>query len=65
MSEKIIGHATWYDKTAAELVDRERKLSRNLNLVRTEMGIGISGIPHIGHIGDASRAFAVTLGVRT
>jgi lysyl-tRNA synthetase class 1 len=65
MSEKIIGHGTWYDKTASELLDRERKLGRSLDLVRTEMGIGISGIPHVGHIGDASRAYAITLGVRT
>lgn len=65
MSERIIGHGTWYDKTAAELLERERKLGRSLDLIRTEMGIGISGIPHIGHIGDASRAYAITLGVRT
>jgi lysyl-tRNA synthetase class 1 len=65
MSEEIIGHGTWYDKTAAELLERERKLGRDLRLVRTEMGIGISGIPHVGHIGDASRAYAVTLGLRT
>jgi lysyl-tRNA synthetase class 1 len=65
MPEKIIGHGTWYDKTAAELLERERKLGRSLSFVRSEMGIGISGIPHIGHIGDASRSFAVTLGVRT
>ena len=65
MSEKIIGHGTWYDKTTAELLKRDRKLGRSLNPVRTEMGIGISGIPHVGHIGDASRAYAITLGVRT
>jgi lysyl-tRNA synthetase class 1 len=29
------------------------------------MGIGISGIPHIGGIGDASRSYAVALGLRT
>jgi lysyl-tRNA synthetase class 1 len=65
MSEKVIGRGTWYDKTAAELLERERKLGRSLDLIRTEMGIGISGIPHIGHIGDASRAYAVTLAVQT
>jgi lysyl-tRNA synthetase class 1 len=65
MPEEIIGHGTWYDKTAAELLERERKLGRDLRLIRTEMGIGISGIPHVGHIGDASRAYAITLGVRT
>jgi lysyl-tRNA synthetase class 1 len=65
MSEKIIGHGTWYDKTAAELLERERKLGRQIDLIKTEMGIGISGIPHIGHIGDASRAYAVALAVQT
>jgi lysyl-tRNA synthetase class 1 len=65
MSEKIIGHGTWYDKTAVELLERERKLGRCLDLLRTEMGIGISGIPHIGQIGDASRSYAVTLALRT
>jgi len=64
MSEKIIGHGTWYDKTAEELVEREQKLGRSLDLLKTEMGIGISGIPHIGHIGDASRSYAVTLALR-
>jgi len=65
MSEKIIGHGTWYDKTAVELLERERKLGRSLDSLRTEMGIGISGIPHIGGIGDASRSYAVALGLRT
>jgi len=65
MPEKIIGHGTWYDKTADALLKRERKLGRSLGLIRTEMGIGISGIPHIGHIGDASRAYAVTLALKT
>lgn len=64
MSEEIIGHGTWYDKTAVELLERERKLDRSLDLLRTEMGIGISGIPHIGHIGDSSRSYAVTLALR-
>jgi len=28
MPEKIIGHGTWYDKTATEIIDREQKLGR-------------------------------------
>ena len=60
----IIGRGTWYDKTASELIERERKLGRSLDLFRTEMGIGISGIPHIGHLGDAARSYAVTLALR-
>ncbi len=64
MTEKIIGHGTWYDKTALQIVERERKLGRSLDLIRTEMGIGISGIPHVGHIGDASRSYAVAVALQ-
>jgi lysyl-tRNA synthetase class 1 len=64
MTKKIIGHGTWYDKTAVDIVERERKLGRSLDLIRTEMGIGISGVPHIGHLGDATRSYAVTLALK-
>ncbi|MDH5376362.1 MAG: lysine--tRNA ligase [Candidatus Bathyarchaeota archaeon] len=61
MSEKIIGRGTWYDKMAARIIERERKLGRNMDLIRTEMGLGASGFPHIGSLGDAARSYAVTL----
>jgi lysyl-tRNA synthetase class 1 len=61
MSGKIIGRGTWYDKMAAKIIERERKLDRSLDLVRTEMGLGASGFPHIGSLGDAARSYAVTL----
>jgi len=64
MTEEIIGHGTWYDKMAAEIVERERKLGRSLDLIRTEMGITASGFPHVGSLGDAARSFAVTLALR-
>ena len=64
MSAKTIGRGTWYDKMAAEIVERERKLGRSLSLIRTEMGLGASGFPHIGSLGDAARSFAVTLALR-
>lgn len=64
MTEEIIGHGTWYDKTAVEIAERERKLNRSLDMVRTEMGLGASGLPHIGSFGDAARSFAVTLALR-
>lgn len=60
----IIGRGTWYDKTAAELIDRERRLGRSLDLIRTESGLGASGFPHIGSLGDALRNYAVAMGVR-
>jgi len=64
MSEKIIGRGTWYDKMAARVIERERKLGRNLDLIRTEMGIAASGFPHIGNLSDAARSFAVTLALK-
>ncbi len=64
MSEKTIGHGTWYDKMAAKVIARERMLGRDLSLIRTEMGIAASGLPHIGNLSDAARSFAVTLALR-
>ncbi|MDH5450716.1 MAG: lysine--tRNA ligase [Candidatus Bathyarchaeota archaeon] len=64
MREQIIGHGTWYDKMAVEILERERKLDRSLDLIRTEMGITASGFPHVGSLGDAARSFAVTLALR-
>ncbi len=58
---EIIGHGTWYDKVAVEIVERERKLDRSLNLIRTESGLGASGFPHIGSFADCARAYAVAL----
>jgi lysyl-tRNA synthetase class 1 len=64
MREEIIGHGTWYDKMAQKVINRERKLSRSLDKVRTEMGLGASGFPHIGSLGDATRSYAVTLALK-
>jgi lysyl-tRNA synthetase class 1 len=49
---------------AAKVVARERKLKRSLGLIRTEMGIAASGLPHVGNLSDAARSFAVTLALR-
>ena len=38
--EKIIGKGTWIDKLASELIEREKKLGRNLDLIRVESGLG-------------------------
>jgi lysyl-tRNA synthetase class 1 len=64
MRDKIIGHGTWYDKMAQKVVTRERKLKRSLEKVKTEMGLGASGFPHIGSLGDAARSYAVTLALK-
>ena len=59
--EKIIGKGTWIDKLASELIKNEKKLGRNLDMLRVESGLGASGIPHIGSLGDAVRAYGVKL----
>ncbi len=64
MTRKIIGHGTWYDKTVLEIVERERKLGRSLDLIRTEMGVSASGIPHVGNLSDAIRSYAVTVALQ-
>ena len=64
MSGKIIGQGTWYDKMAQKVTSRERKLGRSLDRVRTEMGLGASGFPHIGSLGDAARSYAVTMALK-
>lgn len=64
MPEKIIGHGTWYDKTTVDIVERERKLRRSLKLIRTEMGLGASGIPHVGNVSDGIRSHAVTVALQ-
>ncbi len=64
MPEKIIGHGTWYDKTAVKIIERERKLGRTLDLIRTESGLGASGFPHIGSFADCARSYAVALAIQ-
>ncbi|MBT0160455.1 lysine--tRNA ligase [Candidatus Bathyarchaeota archaeon A05DMB-2] len=64
MGKTVVGHGTWYDMMAQKVVKRERKLGRSLDKVRTEMGLGASGFPHIGSLGDAARSYAVTLALK-
>ncbi len=64
MPTKIIGHGTWYDKTAVKIIERERELGRSLDLIRTESGLGASGFPHIGSFADCSRSYAVALAIQ-
>jgi len=61
VEQEIIGKGTWIDKLASELLEREKSLGRNMNLLRVESGLGASGIPHIGSLGDAVRAYGVKL----
>ncbi len=64
MSEETIGRGTWYDMMAKKVIEREQSLNRDISKVRTEMGLGASGFPHIGSLGDASRSYAVTLALK-
>jgi len=60
--QKIIGKGTWIDKLAFELIEREKQLGRDIDgTIRVESGLGASGIPHIGSLGDAVRAYGVKL----
>jgi lysyl-tRNA synthetase class 1 len=63
--QEIIGKGTWIDKLAFELVEREKSLGRNLDLLRVESGLGASGVPHIGSLGDAVRAYGVKLALES
>jgi lysyl-tRNA synthetase class 1 len=62
--EEQIGKGTWIDKVADTLIKREKKLGRSLDLIRVESGLGASGIPHIGSMGDAVRAYGVALALQ-
>jgi len=60
--QKKIGRGTWIDKLAHELIEREKQLGRDIDgIIRVESGLGASGIPHIGSLGDAVRAYGVKL----
>lgn len=62
---KIIGRGTWLDKVAHETIVREKKLGRGLSLVRVESGLGASGLPHIGSVGDAVRSYGIKLALES
>jgi lysyl-tRNA synthetase, class I len=59
----VIGRGTWLDRVASEVTTREKSLARDTSLIRVESGLGASGIPHIGSLGDAARAYGVKMGL--
>jgi len=61
---EIIGHGTWMDKAAYTVIQREKQLGRDLPIIRTESGLGASGFPHIGSLGDAARAYGIKLAIQ-
>ncbi len=62
---RIIGRGTWLDKVADEVVAREKNLGRNLSRLRVESGLGASGLPHIGSVGDAIRSYGIKLALES
>jgi lysyl-tRNA synthetase class 1 len=61
MEKGIIGRGTWLDKVAFEILEREERIGRKVEVLRTESGLGASGIPHVGSLGDCARAYGIKL----
>ena len=61
LEDVTIGKGTWLDKIAFSIIEREKKLNRNTKIINVESGLGASGIPHIGSMGDAVRAYGISL----
>ncbi len=53
----------WADSVAKEVIEKENKMSRS-DILRTEMGLGASGIPHVGSAGDGIRSYVVNLALK-
>ena len=63
-----IGRGTWIDKLAEEVIrqwsrklEEDRMASQDRHIIRVESGLGASGIPHVGSLGDAVRSYGVKL----
>lgn len=59
--KKKMTYKFWVDKTAEEVIEREKKLKRGIKVFRTESGLGASGVPHVGSFTDVVKANAVAL----
>jgi lysyl-tRNA synthetase class 1 len=64
-SDTFIGKGTWLDKVAYQLIEREKRLNRSLSTLRVESGLGASGIPHLGSLGDAVRAYGIAVALKS
>jgi len=49
----------WADKSAQQVIDRDPESE----LYVTECGLGASGIPHVGSVGDGIRSYVVSLAI--
>jgi lysyl-tRNA synthetase class 1 len=50
---------------AQRLVEREDQLGRKASVIRTESGLGASGIPHVGSLSDCIRSYGVKLALES
>lgn len=58
----MIGRGTWIDKLAYDMIQREKSLGRDIDkTIIVESGLGASGIPHVGSLGDAVRSYGVKM----
>ncbi|QQG49513.1 MAG: lysine--tRNA ligase [archaeon] len=48
-----------------DTIDREERLGRSTSRLRVESGLGASGLPHIGSVGDAIRSYGVKMALET
>lgn len=60
-----VSSAFWLDTVAKNVVERGKRLGRSLDVLRVESGIGASGFPHIGSVGDSLRAYGVKLALES
>ncbi|MEX2720836.1 MAG: lysine--tRNA ligase [Candidatus Wukongarchaeota archaeon] len=58
---EIIGRGTWIDKVAWETIERRKEFIGEKGEFRAESGLGASGFPHIGSLGDAVRGYGIKL----
>lgn len=65
MSRQIVGRGTWLDLVAQRVLEREDQLGRKAAVIRTESGLGASGIPHVGSLSDCVRSYGVKLAVES
>jgi len=65
MSRQIIGRGTWLDLVAQRVLEREDQLERKPAVIRTESGLGASGIPHVGSLSDCVRSYSVKLAIES
>jgi len=55
----ILSELFWADKSAQQVIDRDPES----DLYITECGLGASGIPHVGSVGDGIRSYVVSLAI--